>query len=77
MVWPPNSPDLNPIENLWAIFKRRVYTDGKQISTLHELWKAIKVDSAPILRSIVKKLTASVNDMLFDVIRCQTAYINK
>ena len=71
MVWPPNSPDINPIENLWAIIKQRVYVDGRQFSTLSELWKAIQLESAAIPHSLVKKLTDSVNDRLFDVIRCQ------
>jgi transposase len=25
MAWPPYSPDLNPIENLWALVKAQIY----------------------------------------------------
>jgi transposase len=25
MIWPPYSQDLNPIQNLWAIMKAKVY----------------------------------------------------
>ena len=31
MIWPPNSPDLNPIESMWSIVERHVYANESSI----------------------------------------------
>ncbi len=35
MEWPPYSPDLNPIENLWALLKKEAYKVYPDLNSLH------------------------------------------
>jgi len=42
LEWPPYSPDINIIENIWGLLSRRVYEGGRQFSDTGTLVEAIK-----------------------------------
>jgi len=43
MEWPARSPDLNPIENLWAHIKKRLRDDYPEAPTsAMELWNRVR-----------------------------------
>lgn len=67
MNWPAYSPDLNPIENLWSIIKKMVYSDGKQYSSKDQLWKA-RQGAAHSVTQVIGKLTKSVYQRLLTLI---------
>jgi len=54
--WPANSPDLNPIENVWAWMKQKVYS--KHYSSLAELKRAVLETWSGLARQYVQQLDA-------------------
>lgn len=77
MTWPPNSADLNPIENYWAILKREIYKERRQFSSKNALWEAVQQAAKSIPSSVIKKLTASMDSRLLEVTRKDGGAIKK
>jgi transposase len=81
MDWPPYSPDLNPIENLWALIKAKIYkiyphlaeaadtdkTLQELIEAAQEAWEAIDFD-------ILKKLNDTMPHWIKAVIEADRWY---
>jgi len=65
LEWPSNSPDLNPIENLWGILKRKV--DQRRPETLEELVAASKSEWSLIPLSTVRACIDSMSKRLNSV----------
>lgn len=42
LPWPPSSPDLNPIENIWGIIKHRLDARRAQLTTREEVIAVIQ-----------------------------------
>jgi transposase len=68
MDWPPYSPDLNPIENLWFPLKEGVYkmnpdiedTSGDEEKVAEVLWKASEASWTNINKNILHKCMKSM-----------------
>ena len=67
--WPPQSPDLNPIENLWAIIKARRYkrfgiprTKEELIEQMFAIWEEID-------QELLDTLVDSIENRLKEVVR--------
>lgn len=68
LEWPPCSPDLNPIENLWGIIVHRVYAQNREYKCLDELMVAIVDVWNNIEDEIIQALVNSMPERMFRVI---------
>ncbi|KAL4005186.1 hypothetical protein ACER0C_004899 [Sarotherodon galilaeus] len=77
MTWPPCSPDLNPIENLWSIIKCEIYKEGKQYTSLNSVWEAVVAAARNVDGEQIKTLTESMDGRLLSVLAKKGGYIGR
>jgi transposase len=67
MIWPVNSPDLNPIENIWRLLKYRVakrfpHTDSEVRRCVEEEWARLQlIDFEKYIGNIRERCQAVLN----------------
>ena len=76
MEWPPRSPDLNPIENLRSVVKRRAYRDRRQFSKRVSLWNVIVDAAHSMTQQDIITLTSLMDQRVKNVIVREGSYIN-
>ena len=67
--WPASSPDLNPIEHVWALLKERIakrqprpYTKAAMHTAIEEEWDRLELrDWAPFIDSMPRRIQAVID----------------
>ena len=72
--WPPQSPDLNPIEHLWNEVDRRLRHLPGQISSKEDLWNKIQQVWKEFDVETCTNLIRSMPERIHDVIKARGGY---
>lgn len=71
MKWPAQSPDLNPIEHVWAWLKIRLNKYESPPDGLHELERRVMVEWARIDKESILKIIMTMPDRVAAVIKAK------
>ena len=70
--WPPQSPDLNIIENVWRMMKVKLYEDAGSITTRAELVQRLQLLWRDITTERNQELYSSLSRRMAAVIKCKS-----
>ena len=71
LVWPSQSPDLNPIEHLWAYIKRRLQEYDTPPKGILELWERVAKEWNAIPKKVCQDLIESMPSRIQKVIEAK------
>ena len=77
LEWPDQSPDLNPIEQLWQYHKRKLATYESEPVSVHELWERVEKEWGKTQVEVCTNLIESMPKRIVAVIKskgCHTKY---
>ena len=74
LPWPAQSPDLNPIEHLWSILKRKLAEYEEAPAGIIELWERVQVEWEKIGVESCQRLIESMPRRMEAVIKAKGGY---
>ena len=73
LPWPAHSPDLSPIENLWASVKKKL-EEKHQVIPKAQLWRVVEDEWESTPKDFCRNLFASMPERLAAVINAKGGY---
>jgi len=76
MWWPAQSPNLNPIENLWRIIKLRISKRRHRIQSISEMEEVIREEWAKLTPNDWQKCIKSIEKRCRLILKARGGAIN-
>lgn len=71
MLWPAQSPDMNPIENCWSYLKNQIYSYETPANGLKELFSRVEIEWEKISKEYLENLYESMPRRMAQVIKAK------
>jgi transposase len=72
--WPAQSPDMNPIENLWNIIDQKIRKRKNKPANVNELWEAVQQEWNGLDKQIIRNLYVSMTSRIAALKKAKGGY---